>query len=38
MAGNVWEWTQDDWLGDPVSYSFKLILSGSVTLYMSFMQ
>lgn len=20
MAGNVWEWTQDDWLGDPVSF------------------
>lgn len=19
MAGNVWEWTQDDWMSDPVS-------------------
>jgi sulfatase modifying factor 1 len=24
MAGNVWEWTQDNWLNDPVNIYQKL--------------
>lgn len=25
MAGNVWEWTQDDWMGDAVSTSYLCV-------------